>query len=191
MRPGTAGRRIIGITGPPGAGKSTIAAALVAELGETAVLVPMDGFHLPNATLRELGRRGRKGAPDTFDVAGYVALLTLLRTRSPVTAPEFDRVADEPVAGAIHIPASAHTVVTEGNYLLLDSGGWEAVRPLLDEVRYVDLDDAVRLERLIARHEAFGMTREQARAWATGPDAANATIIAATRHRADRVISGA
>ncbi len=129
-------RRIIGITGPPGAGKSTIAEALVAELGDRAILVPMDGFHLPNAQLRELGLRGRKGAPDTFDVVGYVALLTRLR-----------------------VPA--------------------------DEVRYVDLDDAVRLERLIARHEAFGMSREAATAWATGPDAANATVIAATRARAD------
>lgn len=178
-------RRIIGITGPPGAGKSTIAAALVAELGERAVLVPMDGFHLPNATLVERGLRGRKGAPDTFDVAGYVALLTRLRTPADASAPEFDRVADEPVAGAIRIPAAADTIVTEGNYLLLDSGGWESVRPLLDEVRYVDLDDAVRLERLIARHESFGMSRADATAWANGPDAANATLIASTRDRAD------
>lgn len=178
-------RRIIGITGPPGAGKSTIAEALVAELGARAVLVPMDGFHLPNATLHEWGRRGRKGAPDTFDVAGYAALLTRLRTPTHATAPVFDRVADEPVADAIVIPDTADTIVTEGNYLLLDSGGWERVRPLLDEVRYVDLDDAVRLERLIARHEAFGMSREAATAWAMGPDAENASVIAGTRDRAD------
>ena len=126
----SAGRRIlIGITGQPGAGKSTIAERLVADLGEQAVLVPMDGFHLPQATLVELGRRARMGAPDTFDVPGFVALLERLRTPAHVTAPGFDRTTEEPVAGAIEIPADTLIVVTEGNYLLADSGGWQAVRP--------------------------------------------------------------
>ena len=116
------------------------------------------------------------GAPDTFDVAGYVALLARLRTPAHVTAPGFDRTTEEPVADAIEIPADAVIVVTEGNYLLADSGGWEAVRPLLDAVWYVDLDDEVRLERLIARHEAFGKSPEAAVAWANGPDAANAAL---------------
>jgi len=187
----SAGHRIlIGITGQPGAGKSTIAERLVADLGERAVLVPMDGFHLPQATLVELGRRARMGAPDTFDVPGYVALLERLRTPADATAPGFDRTTEEPVAGAIEIPAGTLIVVTEGNYLLVDSGGWEAVRPRLDAVWYVDLDDDVRLERLIARHVAYGKTREAAIAWANGPDARNAEIIAGTRDRADRWVSG-
>ncbi len=189
-----AGRRIlIGITGQPGAGKSTVAERLVADLAATgirAVLVPMDGFHLPQATLERLGNRARMGAPDTFDVAGYVELLGRLRTPSSATAPGFDRVIEEPVGDAIVIPAETEVVVTEGNYLLLGAGGWQTVRPLLDAVWYIDLDDDLRLERLIARHHAFGKTIEAATAWANGPDAANAALIAGTRSRADLVVQG-
>lgn len=185
-----AGRRIlIGITGKPGAGKSTVAERLIADLGERAVLVPMDGFHLPQAELVRLGRRDRMGAPDTFDVAGYVALLTRLRTQGEVAAPGFDRVVEEPVPDAIVIPAKTSIVVTEGNYLLSDSGGWEAVRPMLDAIWYVDLDDGVRLERLIARHHAFGKSLADATAWANGPDAANAALIERTSGRADLVFA--
>jgi pantothenate kinase len=147
----------------------------------------MDGFHLPQATLVKTGRRERMGAPDTFDVAGYAALLSRLRTAA-ATAPAFDRTTEEAVAGAIEIPAETEIVVTEGNYLLADSGGWELVRPLLDAIWYVELDDATRLERLIARHVAFGKTPDAAEAWATGPDAENAAFIARTRDRADRLI---
>ncbi len=186
-----AGHRIlIGITGKPGAGKSTIAERLVSELGERAVLVPMDGYHLSQATLVRLGRRDRMGAPDTFDVASYVALLARLRMPAATTAPGFDRIVEEPVPDAIAIPADADIVVTEGNYLLSEGGGWEAVRPLLDAVWYVELDDAVRLERLIARHHAFGKSIDAASAWANGPDAANAAVIARTRDRADLVVMG-
>src|SRR5690349_12818292 len=123
-------RRILGIAGPPGGGKSTVARAVVAALGELARLVPMDGFHLAQAELVRLGRRDRMGAPDTFDDAGYAALLERLRGEEPVVyAPEFRREIEEPIAGAIAIPRSVQLVVTEGNYLLL----WPQIKPLLDE----------------------------------------------------------
>ena len=184
------GRRLLGITGPPGSGKSTLAAALVAALGAHAVAVPMDGFHLAQAELLRLGRQDRKGAPDTFDAAGYAALLRRLRDpqEALVYAPAFDRDLEEPVAGSVPVPADVPLVVTEGNYLLLEDDGWGAVRPLLDEVWYVDLDDAVRLQRLVARHVRHGRDPDAAAAWASGTDEANARRIAATRGRADLLV---
>ena len=135
-------RRILGITGPPGAGKSTLAEALVAALGGQACYLPMDGFHLAGAELRRLARQDRKGAPDTFDGAGYVALLRRLRedTRDVVYAPAFDRGIEEPIAGAIPIPAGVRLVVTEGIYLLLEMPPWAAIRPLLDQAWFIGLE---------------------------------------------------
>jgi pantothenate kinase len=184
------GRRILGIAGPPGGGKSTVARAVVAELGEIARLVPMDGFHLAQAELVRLGRRDRMGAPDTFDVAGYAALLRRLRdSGEPVVyAPEFRREIEEPIAGAIAIPRSAALVVTEGNYLLLGDGDWAQVRPLLDEAWYVETDEELRFERLVQRHIQFGKTPEYARAWVLRSDEANAAIVARTAPAADHLV---
>jgi pantothenate kinase len=183
-------RRILGLTGPPGAGKSELAAALVKALAPRAVLVPMDGFHLANAELVRLGRRNRKGAIDTFDAAGYVSLLRRLRdpAEDVVYAPEFRRDIEEPVACAIAVPRAVSLVVTEGNYLLVDQGEWAPLSELLDEVWYLDPSEEVRLERLIARHVAYGKPPELARAWSLGTDQRNAELVAATRGRADRVI---
>ncbi|MEU2549442.1 nucleoside/nucleotide kinase family protein [Streptomyces roseolus] len=185
-------RRILGIAGPPGAGKSTLAGRLVERLGGLAVLVPMDGFHLAGAELARLGRADRKGAPDTFDAAGYAALLARLRAPEPGTvvyAPAFDRALEEPVAGSVPVPAGTPLVVTEGNYLLHDGEGWAAVRPLLDEVWYADLPDAVRVPRLVDRHVAFGRGRADAEAWVRRSDEANALLVARNRDRADRVVN--
>jgi len=183
-------RRILGITGAPGAGKSTLAEAVVAALGADAVLVPMDGFHLANAELERLGRRDRKGAVDTFDAAGYAALLRRLRdgAESLVYAPLFRREIEEPIAGAIPVPREVPLVVTEGNYLLVDFGGWASVRRLLDEVWFLDLPAELRLDRLVRRHEEFGKPPRQAWQWAHGTDQRNADLVAATRSRADLVI---
>ena len=184
----TPSRRILGIAGEPGAGKSTIAAALAAQLG--ASLLPMDGYHLPQAVLRDLGRRDRMGAPGTFDVDGFVRTLADLRLSSAtVLAPDFDREIEEAVADAIAIPPEVGTVIVEGNYLLLDSGGWERVGALLDAVFFVEVDHSIRLLRLINRHVRFGKTQDDARAWALGPDEDNARLIAATAARADHVIA--
>lgn len=183
-------RVLLGITGPPGAGKSTVAAAVVAALAPQAVLVPMDGFHLAEVELRRLGLAERKGAPETFDAAGFVALLERLRepTGDVVYAPTFDRRLEEPVAGSIAVPPEVPLVVVEGNYLLHDDGAWARVGPLLDACWYVEVDDDVRLERLVARHLAFGKEPSAARAWARGPDEANARLIRATRERATDVV---
>lgn len=203
------GRCIVGIVGAPGAGKSTLARAVVDALSQpvddvpgargepsaardlTAALVPMDGFHLAGSELERLDRQERKGAPDTFDAAGYVHLLRRLRAREPaVYAPEFRREIEEAVAGALRVGATVDVVVTEGNYLLLDEGEWAGVRPLLDETWFLDLDDEVRLARLVARHVRHGRTPSEARAWALGPDQRNAQRVLATRGAADVVVRG-
>ena len=184
------GRALLGLVGPPGAGKSTLAAALQAEFGELSQVVPMDGFHLANVELERLGRRGRKGAPDTFDSAGYVALLRRLLAQADgeiVYAPEFRREIEEPIANAIPVFARTQLVITEGNYLLLGDKPWCEVKGLLDEVWYVDVDDSLRVDRLTQRHEQFGRSAEEAAAWVAGTDEPNARLIEASRARASFV----
>ena len=184
------GRVLLGLAGPPGAGKSTLAAVLQAEFPSVAQVVPMDGFHLANAELERLDRRGRKGASDTFDGDGYVALLRRLLAQGDdevVYAPEFRREIEEPVAGAIPVLARTQLVITEGNYLLLDDGPWAQVRALLDEVWYVDVDPALRVERLTRRHQQFGRSAQEAAAWVENTDEPNARLIEASSARASFV----
>ncbi|WP_433454798.1 nucleoside/nucleotide kinase family protein [Streptomyces sp. CA-142005] len=187
-------RAVLGIAGSPGAGKTTLAEHLVRALNTDgppwAAHVPMDGFHLADTELDRLGRRDRKGAPDTFDAAGYAALLRRLHedTDEVVYAPGFERVLEQPIAGAIPVPPAARLVVTEGNYLLLTEGSWARVRPCLDEVWFCETDEEARIRRLIARHEEFGKDHETAVAWVLGTDQRNADLVAATRVRADLVV---
>ena len=189
-------RLVVGIVGAPGAGKSTIAAELAPLL--PAVVLPMDGFHLPQARLVELGRRDRMGAPDTLDVDGFLATLTAVRENldspnfensgHPVLAPGFDRGIEEPVPDALAISPEFPYVLIEGNYLLLDGDGWQRAAELFDLTFFVDVPDDIRIPRLIARHVRFGKSDEDARAWALGPDQANAELIGATAARADYLI---
>ena len=185
-----AGRAVLGICGAPGAGKSTLARRLAASVGADAVVVPMDGFHLHDDELARLGLSDRKGAPETFDVAGYVTLLHRLRTETTGTvyAPEFDRSHELAVAGAIAVRPEHRLVVTEGNYLLYDESGWGDVLPLLDEAWYVEGDEEVRLSRLVQRHIEHGKPPELAERWATVSDQANADIVARTRRAADVLV---
>lgn len=180
--------RMLGITGAPGAGKSTLAAVLAERWGAT--VVPMDGFHLADVELERRGLRDRKGAPETFDAEGYAALLARVRDRTDpvVLAPAFDRVLEQPVAGAIPVPADASLVATEGNYLLLAEPRWRRVRATLDAVWHVRTDPALREQRLVARHVESGKDPEAARVWVARVDLPNARLVDAAAHRADLVL---
>ena len=180
--------RLLGIAGAPGSGKSTFAAAVAARYD--GVVVPMDGFHLADVELVRRGLRDRKGAPETFDAEGYAALLARVRARPGhvVVAPRFDRSLEQPLGGAIAVPPEADLVVTEGNYLLLDEPRWREARAQLDEVWHVRVDEALRLERLVARHVEFGKSPEEARAWVERVDQPNARLVEAAAERADRII---
>lgn len=184
-------RVLLGITGSPGSGKSTFAAGLHALFGAgTAVVVPMDGFHLGNAIIDGTALRQRKGAIDTFDVGGYLSLLERLarQDEAVVYAPDFRRDIDEPVAASIAVPDSVPLVITEGNYLLADHPQWRRVREQLDEVWFLETPPGLRLARLVDRHVRFGMERPAAEAWAAGSDEANARLIESTRESADRIL---
>ncbi|MDP4332493.1 nucleoside/nucleotide kinase family protein [Curtobacterium sp. A7_M15] len=188
-------RTVLGIAGAPGAGKSTLARRIVAEVDAvhgtgTAVQVPMDGFHLANAALDALGRHDRKGAIDTFDGDGYVALVRRLVAGDDtvVWAPDFDRRVDEPVAGSIAVPRRTRLVVSEGNYLLDDGEPWAALADLFTETWFCAVDDTVRLDRLVGRHMRHGRDHEAARTWAVEVDGVNAARVAPTVIRASRTV---
>ncbi len=182
-------RKIVGIAGSPGAGKSTIAERLVDMMMPDAALLPMDGFHLPQARLVELGRRERMGAPDTFDVGAFLSVLARIRADDgDVRAPGFDRDIEEPTPGTIVIPSAVRTVVVEGNYLLLRDHGWGPAREALDSTVFVRVDRDIRLARLVARHERFGKSPAEARAWTLGPDDANSRVIEETVQHAEHVL---
>ena len=183
-------RRILGVTGAPGVGKTTYALGQVSTSGAPAAYVPMDGFHLADVTLTALGRLDRKGAPDTFDAWGYAALLRRLHDERDhvVYAPGFERDLEQPIAGALAVPPDAQLVVTEGNYLLLDRPEWRAVREQLDEVVHLVTDDDLRRRRLVARHVEFGKTPAEAEAWVARVDDANTALVEAAAHRADRIV---
>jgi pantothenate kinase len=187
-------RSILGVTGSPGAGKSTYAEGLVRDLtaaGHQVALVPMDGFHVAHSALVAQGLVSIKGAPATFDAGGYVELLRRLREPDGETvwAPRFDRDLEDAIAASLPIHDDVRLIVTEGNYLLLDQGPWARVRPLLDECWYLELDHAVRRERLLARHIRHGRPTADALARTDGSDEANARLIASTRCRADAILT--
>jgi pantothenate kinase len=190
-------RILVGIAGPPAAGKSTLAVSLARALRQeygpgAAIAVPMDGFHLANAELDRLGLANRKGAPETFDAAGFVHLLARLRATHDgevVYAPEFNRTLNESIGSAIPVPASVRVVVVEGNYLLLPDGPWAPVRDLLDLVLYIDAPTPTRVDALLRRQRSRGLDRDAAHDWVVRSDEANAELIAGTRYRADRILT--
>ncbi|WP_199429257.1 nucleoside/nucleotide kinase family protein [Qaidamihabitans albus] len=188
----SSGRRtVLGIAGAPASGKTTLAWRLADSLGTRAAVVGMDGYHLAQSELHRLGRTERKGAPDTFDAYGYVHLIRrLAEGRELVYAPEFRREIEEPIACAVPVDPDVQIVITEGNYLLLDTEPWNELRALLDEVWYVAPDEDERLERLVTRHRKFGRSLVEAKQRALGSDQRNADLVAPTAARADLVVEG-
>lgn len=183
-------RVILGITGSPGAGKSTLAQALHHELADVSALTSMDGFHLSNTVLEAAGTLSRKGAPDTFDVAGFVNLLARLQSQTEeiVYAPEFNRSLEESIGSAVPIRCNTPLVIIEGNYLLHTADDWHKVASFLTETWFVSPPDQLRKQRLINRHEAFGRSPDDAKKWALGTDQANADLVGGTKARATRII---
>lgn len=184
-------RKILGLVAPPGAGKSTFAQAIHTAFPLHSQIVPMDGFHLANVELARLGRAQRKGAADTFDASGFLNVLHRIKAQASdetIYAPDFRRDLEEAVAGAIAVSASTPLVIVEGNYLLLEDGPWAGLQHVMDEVWYLDVDEAVRQERLLTRHMQFGRTRAAALAWMASTDDPNARQIEGSRHRADRCV---
>lgn len=173
---------LLGIVGSPGTGKTTFAGSL----GQP--VLPMDGYHFANEHLERERLHLRKGAPDTFDVGGFAAILRRLRAGESVLAPRFHRELEESIAGALPIGADAPLVVVEGNYLLYDRCGWERIGPLLDEVWYLEVPEAVRLSRLIERHVRFGRERPEAERWVQAVDEPNARAIESSRDRASCIV---
>jgi pantothenate kinase len=174
------GRSIIGIIGKPGGGKSTLSKFLIKGMDPALVcVVPMDGFHLSNKLLKELGRSERKGAPDTFDVNGFLNLIERIKSDNsqPIYYPIFDRSIEESIAAQGVVYPTTRVVIVEGNYLMHDQDGWQEIAPLLDQSWYAYLEEDIRISRLISRHIAFGKDPESAKAWAKGSDQANADLI--------------
>lgn len=186
------GRKVLGITGAPGAGKSTVTNLILKDLGEElAAFAPMDGFHLSNETLEREGKLDRKGAIDTFDAFGYLNLLRRIKSQEEpvVHAPDYYRKYEESIGSALAIKREVPLVVTEGNYLLFSQEPWGSVRDYLDECWFIELEESLRIERLIKRHIAAGKSPEAAKAWSLGPDQRNAETILALRDKADLVIT--
>ncbi len=184
---------VLGLVGPPGVGKSYAADALARQLralGVPTAVVPMDGFHLSNAQLDRLDLRSRKGSPETFDLAGLIALLERVRAADgmPVFAPDYDRDLHEPIAARRCVEPDTRAVVVEGNYLLHDAAGWGRVRTLLDVAWYLEAPEDVRVTRLVERHVRSGRSPSDAREWVQRVDLVNARTIAAGRDRADFVV---
>lgn len=184
-------RKIVGLIGKPGAGKSTLSAQLIEQLGDQAAILNMDGYHLSNLALRELGRADRKGAPDTFDALGFTEILKRVKqdTDQDIYFPVFDRAIEESIAAQGVIAPSVKLVITEGNYLLHNENKWGGVKKLLDESWFIEVDDNLRIERLVNRHHKFGKSKADAHSWATGSDENNAKIVAQTRDLADVIIN--
>ncbi|MEO8244727.1 MAG: nucleoside triphosphate hydrolase [bacterium] len=185
---GMQGRFLTALAGPPGAGKSTLAAEVVALLGHGAKAVPMDGFHYDDAVLVARGARARKGATDTFDTQGFLHLLRRLRVEDEVAIPLFDRDLEISRAGADIVGPQDRLLVIEGNYLLLKEPPWSEVASLVDLTVWIDVPEVELERRLLDRWAHYGKTPAEARAWIDGNDMPNIRRVTKGSRRADVVL---
>ena len=188
---GSKPRTMIGIVGKPGAGKSTVVTEIQKQFStEDVAIIPMDGYHLSNEELIRLGRRERKGAPDTFDVEGFISLITRVRNEidKDHTFHIFHREIEASKADEGIVLRNTKVIVIEGNYLFSEEHNWSEVFPLLDQSWFIEIDDEIRMQRLITRHIKYGKTPQEAEDWSRGSDEANAKFIAKTASRAERII---
>lgn len=187
-------RVIFGIAGGPGSGKSTMAAKLIGILDQAvpgaAARVPMDGFHLPHADLVARGWEAEKGAPHTFDGAGFVRFLHQIKAaREPVSVPSYSRRTEDIVPDAFTIAGNVPILVVEGNYLLLSSPPWHRVRPLLDYAVYLNVPREKVKARLLKRHAEHGLfTPDRIRGHVDNVDMANFDHVARSRAQADLIV---
>lgn len=183
------GRVLVAIAGPPASGKSTLAGGLVARLrseGMQAVEVPMDGFHLDNVLLDARGLRHRKGAPETFDAAGFVHAMRRLKAGGEVVLPAFDRALDLAIAGRICVGTEDRIVVVEGNYLCFNQPPWDELASLWDVVHYLDIPEAELERRLMQRWRSHGLSEAEAARKTQENDLPNARLVRSSRPDADR-----
>ncbi|MDE3028368.1 MAG: nucleoside triphosphate hydrolase [Paracoccaceae bacterium] len=163
-------RMIVALAGAPGSGKSHMAEALCEAINRAtpglAAVLPMDGYHYDDAILHQLGRHARKGAPDTFDVAGLHQMLLRLRVNAEpdIAVPVFDRALEISRASARLIPQSVGIILCEGNYLLLDQAPWAALAPAFDLTVLIDVPEATLRDRLTRRWQGYGLNEAQIRA---------------------------
>jgi pantothenate kinase len=191
-RAGDAKRFMVAIAGAPASGKSTTSAKLRDELiamGETAVVVPMDGFHLDDIILNARGHRPRKGAPFTFDVGGFETLLKRIRAGEPeIFIPVFDRSMELAPNAADIVDASTRFILIEGNYLLLDETPWNRLRRLFDYSIYLNVPLEVLEQRLVQRWLDHGFDMTYATNWIASNDLPNIREVIAKSSGADLTI---
>ncbi|MGY6026609.1 nucleoside/nucleotide kinase family protein [Streptomyces spinosirectus] len=195
LRLSVTGRTLLGIVGEPGAGKSTFAEQLLAQVEHRqpglAVSVSMDGFHLAQKVIAARGLTASKGTIETFDADGFLAFLRRTRAETDGTVwwPEFNRDLEDAVAGAIEVAAHHRLVIVDGNFLLSTRDPWGQVKSLLDETWFLDALPEPRRERLTSRYISYGFTHQTARAKALGVDESTSALIRSTAPRADLVLS--
>jgi pantothenate kinase len=187
-------RVLVAISGAPASGKTTLAAEVARRMTEQkcqTIVVPMDGFHLGNALLESRGILARKGAPETFDVDGFVHLITRLKSNADVIAPQFDRVRDIAIAGSVMVPRECPVIIIEGNYLLLNETPWATLTGLWDLKVHLSVPLPELRARLIQRWLKHNLSPTAATHRAESNDIPNAERVIANLMPADMVFEGA